>query len=265
MMNEERNSEDGGARPAKADRRQPLILVIDDDLEVRESTVRILEKAGFSVVTGATAAEADSLTRQHRPALVLLDVVLPDGSGVDAARTLKQDPALAGVFIIMLSGSRISPEEQAEALSKGLADGHIARPFSRAEFLARIDTYLRIRASQEALRESEKTLRKISAAVEQSPVAIVITDTTGAIEYVNPKFTETTGYTPAEVMGRNPRVLKSGEFPPSHTRRFGTPSLQAKSGGENFTTRKRMEISSGNRHPSRPSGMPREASPATLR
>ncbi len=61
---------------------------------------------------------------------------------------------------------------------------------------------------------TEETFRKISAAVEQSPVSIVITDTTGAIEYVNPKFTETTGYTLAEVVGQNPRFLKSGEYPP---------------------------------------------------
>ena len=59
----------------------------------------------------------------------------------------------------------------------------------------------------------EEIIRKISAAVEQSPVAIVITDTAGAIEYVNPKFTEVTGYTSAEAIGQNPRILKSGEFP----------------------------------------------------
>jgi PAS domain S-box-containing protein len=62
-------------------------------------------------------------------------------------------------------------------------------------------------------KRAEETLRKISTAVEQSPVSIVITDTTGVIEYVNPKFTEVTGYTAAEALGKNPRVLKSGEFP----------------------------------------------------
>jgi len=48
----------------------------------------------------------------------------------------------------------------------------------------------------------------------QSPVSVVITDAQGAIEYVNPKFTQLTGYSAAEVLGRNPRLLKSGEFPP---------------------------------------------------
>jgi PAS domain S-box-containing protein len=62
-------------------------------------------------------------------------------------------------------------------------------------------------------KRAEQALRKLSRAVEQSPVSILITDTTGAIEYVNPKFTETTGYSLAEVLGANPRVLKSGLTP----------------------------------------------------
>ena len=57
-------------------------------------------------------------------------------------------------------------------------------------------------------------LRKMSQVVEQSPSSVVITDTKGNIEYVNPKFTEVTGYAPDEVIGRNPNILKSGLNPP---------------------------------------------------
>ena len=56
-------------------------------------------------------------------------------------------------------------------------------------------------------------LRKLARAVEQSPVSIVITDRDGTIEFVNPKFTEVTGYSLAEALGKNSRVLKSGEVP----------------------------------------------------
>ena len=63
-------------------------------------------------------------------------------------------------------------------------------------------------------KQSEEELRKLSRAVEQSASTIVITNTLGQIEYVNPKFTETTGYTAEEVMGKNPRILKSGHTPP---------------------------------------------------
>lgn len=60
---------------------------------------------------------------------------------------------------------------------------------------------------------AEEELKKLSRAVEQSPVSIVITDTNGDIEYVNPKFVSLTGYLPEEVIGKNPRILKSGETP----------------------------------------------------
>jgi nitrogen fixation negative regulator NifL len=60
-------------------------------------------------------------------------------------------------------------------------------------------------------RRSEEQLRKLSRAVEQSPSTVMITNTEGKIEYVNPKFTQLTGYTLEEMRGKNPRTLKSGE------------------------------------------------------
>ena len=61
---------------------------------------------------------------------------------------------------------------------------------------------------------AEEELRKLSKAVEQSPASVVITDTLGNIEYVNPVFTALTGYTFEEALGRNPRILKSDRHPP---------------------------------------------------
>jgi len=62
-------------------------------------------------------------------------------------------------------------------------------------------------------KEVEERLRKLSVAVEQSPAVVVVTDPSGLIEYVNPKFTQFTGYTFEEVLGKNPKVLKSGLTP----------------------------------------------------
>jgi two-component system sensor kinase FixL len=63
---------------------------------------------------------------------------------------------------------------------------------------------------ERALRAREAELRKLSFAMEQCPSSIIITDTQGRIEYVNPRFTKQSGYTLAEVRGKNPRFLKSG-------------------------------------------------------
>jgi len=72
-----------------------------------------------------------------------------------------------------------------------------------------------IRDYQEELVERNREIVKLSHAVEQSPVSIMITDTRGNIEFVNPNFTQTTGYEPDEVMNRNPRFLQSGNTSPA--------------------------------------------------
>lgn len=63
------------------------------------------------------------------------------------------------------------------------------------------------------IKNAEEKIQKLSMSIEQSPSSIVITDVNGDIEYVNPKFTEITGYTAEEVIGQNPRILKSGHTP----------------------------------------------------
>jgi PAS domain S-box-containing protein len=67
-----------------------------------------------------------------------------------------------------------------------------------------------LEAYQSQLEAQNTELRKLTLAVEQSGSAVVITDTSGDIEYVNPRFEEMTGYAPSEVWGKNPRILKSG-------------------------------------------------------
>ncbi len=62
-------------------------------------------------------------------------------------------------------------------------------------------------------KQAEERLRKLSRVVEQSSTSIVITNTRGEIEYVNPRFTSITGYTLDEAIGKNPRILKSGQLP----------------------------------------------------
>ncbi|GFO67812.1 hypothetical protein GMLC_13910 [Geomonas limicola] len=80
---------------------------------------------------------------------------------------------------------------------------------SSGEVIAAIQTVEDITARK----QSEDQLRTLSLAVEQSPSMVIITDTAGTIEYVNHKFVEVTGYSSAEAVGQNPRLLKSGNTP----------------------------------------------------
>jgi len=63
-------------------------------------------------------------------------------------------------------------------------------------------------------KQAEEKLQQLSRAVEQSPVSIMITNTKGIIEYVNPRFTQVTGYSAAETLGQNPRILRTDKTPP---------------------------------------------------
>lgn len=83
--------------------------------------------------------------------------------------------------------------------------GMLARAFNQ------MSTAIAQNIAQRERREAE--LRKLNSAVEQSPSTVVITDVEGNMEYVNPKFTQTTGYTSEEAIGKNPRILKSDQQP----------------------------------------------------
>ncbi len=82
------------------------------------------------------------------------------------------------------------------------------------------DVFLLFIQDISAHKRAERDLRKLFLAIEQSPASVMITDVSGRIEYVNPKFTETTGYTYAEVVGKSPGFLKSGNMSKEDYRRL---------------------------------------------
>jgi diguanylate cyclase (GGDEF)-like protein/PAS domain S-box-containing protein len=86
---------------------------------------------------------------------------------------------------------------------------------------------------------TEERLRQLSHVVEQSPVCVVITDVTGIITYVNPKFSELTGYDSHEVIGQNPRLLKSGLTPPETYEALWSSLLAGREWRGEFCNRKK--------------------------
>jgi len=92
------------------------------------------------------------------------------------------------------------------------ADGRVAGTLDEHDIVRQLEGALLDHYVRERLR-TENELLKFSRALEQSPVSIVITDTEGRIEYVNPRFSEITGYAASEVIGQNPRLIQSGRTP----------------------------------------------------
>jgi CheY-like chemotaxis protein len=96
------------------------VLLVDDSKFLRMSTERALTAAGYEVMSAGDGQEALRLARQHPPALILLDIMLPKVSGPDVLRALKSDPATAAIPVMMLTGLS---QKNAAALEKDGAAG----------------------------------------------------------------------------------------------------------------------------------------------
>jgi PAS domain S-box-containing protein len=167
----------------------------------------VLGGAGYDVLEASTGREGIEKTRAHRPDLVLLDVMLPDISGIEVARLIKEDQDLKHIFVILTSGVRTSSEYQADGLNMG-ADGYIAKPVSNKEFLARIQSIMRIKSTEEALQASEIRYRRL---FETAQDGILILDAdTGEIDDVNPFLMDMLGYTYKDFRGK--RLWEIGAF-----------------------------------------------------
>lgn len=117
------------------------ILVVEDELAIREMIAMGLGRAGYDVRHAESAEDAQAAIRLARPDLVLLDWMLPGQSGLDLARRLKRDPATRDMPIIMLT-ARGEEEDKIRGLETG-ADDYITKPFSPREMTARIKAVLR--------------------------------------------------------------------------------------------------------------------------
>jgi two-component system, OmpR family, phosphate regulon response regulator PhoB len=121
------------------------ILMVEDEESITVPLSEALDREGFDTQVAGTVAEALEKAEQQMPDLVLLDVMLPDGSGYDVARTLRER---SRVPIIMLT-ARGEESERVRGLATG-ADDYIVKPFSVPELSARVRALLR-RAAPERL------------------------------------------------------------------------------------------------------------------
>ncbi|HZL14626.1 MAG TPA: response regulator transcription factor [Verrucomicrobiae bacterium] len=114
------------------------ILVVDDEPVLRETLAEALDADGFRVVTAADGREALSRFREHQPDLVVLDLMLPELSGIEVCRIIRAE---SGVPIVMLT-AKTSELDKVVGLELG-ADDYVTKPFSLRELSARIRALLR--------------------------------------------------------------------------------------------------------------------------
>jgi two-component system KDP operon response regulator KdpE len=116
----------------------PRVLVVDDEPQILRALQTNLRGAGYDVETAATAEQALAAAALHEPEAVILDLVLPDGSGTDVCRELR---TWSAVPVIVLSAVGEETEKVA-ALDAG-ADDYVTKPFGMGELLARLRAAMR--------------------------------------------------------------------------------------------------------------------------
>ncbi|MFQ5329337.1 MAG: response regulator [Thermodesulfobacteriota bacterium] len=187
------------------------ILLVEDDEGHSELVTRAFETQadGLELIVVRTLKEARAKVAESAPALVLLDLFLPDGSGIEFLSVDGESPR----YPIIIISSHGNERQAVEAMKAGALDYVVKSEEVLSDMPHIVNRSLREWGHITERRRAEGDLKKLSLAVEQSPASVVITDTNGTIEYVNPRFSQVAGYSREEAIGQNPRILKSGEQP----------------------------------------------------
>jgi two-component system, OmpR family, phosphate regulon response regulator PhoB len=117
------------------------VLVVDDEADIVALVAYHLVKAGYRVSTASSGPDAIGAARQERPALVVLDLMLPGASGYDVLEQLRNQPATRDIAVLMLTARR-EEADRIRGLSLG-ADDYLTKPFSPQELVLRVGAILR--------------------------------------------------------------------------------------------------------------------------
>ena len=191
------------------------ILLVDDDAAYLQIYSELLRAEGYEVWEASSGQEGLRAARERRPDLVLLDVVLPDLSGIEVCRQIKADPALSDTFVVMFSGLASSVANKLEGFETG-ADDYLVKSIEMDEFKTRIRKIVRLQHTTTALRASEQLHRELAAIVENSEDAIFSKTLDGKIVSWNRSAERIYGYGAEEVIGRPVTLL----LPPGHEDEF---------------------------------------------
>ena len=154
MTADRRRVPPGASQPGR--QRLGRVLLVEDEQDVAELIRYNLTKEGYDVILSGNGSEALRLTREHRPDVLRLDIMVPRLNGWEVCRRIKKDPELAAIPVIMVSG-RVEEGDKVLGFEVG-ADDYVTKPFSPRELIARIRAVLR-RGRQADAKEKKASLK----------------------------------------------------------------------------------------------------------
>jgi len=113
------------------------ILVIDDNEIIRSTLDKVLTAEGYAMSFAFNAEDGFKACFQNKPDLILLDVNLPDGDGIQLCRKIKAEPKIRHIPVLILTGEAVEVDRRMEGLDAG-ADDYILKPFNFKELVLRV-------------------------------------------------------------------------------------------------------------------------------
>ncbi|WP_055075188.1 response regulator [Pseudanabaena sp. 'Roaring Creek'] len=135
-----------GDSPSSSQEQAAKILIVDDNRDLRSYLRRVLNQAGYKVISAHNGAHGLVKTKQYRPDLIVTDLMMPQVSGLDLIALIRQDEQLAGTPIILLT-AKANEETRIEGTEMG-ADGYLAKPFNDRELLAEVRNLLALKTNE---------------------------------------------------------------------------------------------------------------------
>jgi CheY-like chemotaxis protein len=137
------------------------ILVVDDEAAIREYESALLSELGHEVFTAADGVEAVRLAHEQQPDLVLLDIMMPEMSGIEVCQQLRDDPRTRHIRVIVVSGLD-SKRALEESIIAG-ADDFLAKPINALELMVRVRSILRVRHIVDEEKRLEAYVKNLQA------------------------------------------------------------------------------------------------------
>lgn len=116
------------------------ILIIEDEIEIRETVADILEFEGYAVLEASNGKIGLELIREHHPDLILCDILMPEVNGYEVLETIKNDVTIAHIPLVFVS-ARTSDEEVSKGLNAGAA-AYLTKPFRPEKLLELLSQYV---------------------------------------------------------------------------------------------------------------------------
>ncbi len=176
------------------------ILLVDDNPTNLQVLLQTLNGRGYKLLIAKDGENALRIAHKAKPALMLLDIMMPGIDGYEVCRRLKADPAVSDIAVIFLSALD-DTRDKVRGLETGAVD-YIAKPFQAEEVIARVDTQLKIHRLEQALaarnRELEATNQQLLETMREGIFGV---NTEGTISFANPAASRMTGWSMDELIG----------------------------------------------------------------